>query len=130
MAKYVTKQRTLLTEYFHRHLDEAVTARQIAADLEAENISLSAVYRNLSSMEKEGLVHRVNHGDSKEAYYRYAAAEECQECLHLSCKECGKTFHLSHDGAERIMRTLSDTVNFSLDKQDTILYGVCERCKK
>ena len=50
MAKYLTKQRGRLIEYLSSHTDEQITARQIADALTADEISVSAVYRNLSAM--------------------------------------------------------------------------------
>lgn len=54
MAKYVTKQRRQLLDYLSRHTDEQMTARQIADALTQENISLSAVYRNLPIWKRTG----------------------------------------------------------------------------
>ena len=51
MAKYLTRQRKRLLEYLSEHTDEQMTARQIADALTADNISISAVYRNLSALE-------------------------------------------------------------------------------
>lgn len=54
MAKYLTRQRRQLLDYLSWHTDEQMTARQIADALTQENISLSAVYRNLSDLEADG----------------------------------------------------------------------------
>ncbi len=58
MAKYLTRQRKRLLTYLSEHTDEQMTARQIADALTADNISISAVYRNLSALEEEGLLKR------------------------------------------------------------------------
>ena len=130
VSGYITKQRKILLKYFQEHIDEPVSAQQIATALEGQDISVSAVYRNLSALEKAGKLQRISRKDSREVYYRYTAFDKCRECLHLSCKKCGKTFHLSSSGADKIIDALSDTENFSLDKSDTILYGICGSCKK
>lgn len=131
MSQYMTKQRKILLDYFKEHVDEPVSAGQIASALKEEHaISTSAVYRNLSALEEAGKLQRISRTDSRETYYRYKDFDSCKECLHLSCQKCGKTFHLNHAGAEAIMTALSDTENFSLDKAETILYGVCGACKK
>ena len=129
MPKYITKQRKMLIEFFNEHTDEPVSASLIASKLKPKGISVSAIYRNLSALEKDGQLQRVTKRDSHEIYYRYNGCEECRDCLHLSCKKCGKTFHLNHSGADRIVSALSDTEGFSLDKSETILYGVCGSCK-
>ena len=53
MAKYLTRQRKRLLEYLSEHTDEQISARQIAEDLEADQISISAVYRNISAWRKK-----------------------------------------------------------------------------
>ena len=58
MAKYLTRQRKRLLEYLSEHTDEQMSARQIADALAADEISVSAVYRNLSALEEEGLLKR------------------------------------------------------------------------
>ncbi len=128
MTKYLTKQRKMLVDYFDKHTDEPVSASEIAADSEMTGISLSAIYRNLSALEKEGKLQKITKSETRETFYRYKACEECRDCLHLSCKKCGKTFHLNRSGAEQIVTALSDTENFSLDKADTIIYGICGKC--
>ena len=91
MPKYMTKQRKTLLSYLSGHADEKLSARQIEADLKQEGISISAVYRNLSELEKEGKVRRVNQSGSREVFYQYTDSAHCKECLHLSCEKCGKT---------------------------------------
>ena len=58
MAKYLTRQRKRLLKYLSEHTDEQISARQIAEDLAADQISISAVYRNISALEEEGLLKR------------------------------------------------------------------------
>ena len=48
MQKYKTRQRKLLLEHLAAHADEELSARQIENALREYDISLSAVYRNLS----------------------------------------------------------------------------------
>lgn len=75
MARYLTRQRKQLLEYLSEHTDEQMTARQIADALTAESISISAVYRNLSALEEEGILKRSIRENTREVYYQYIAAE-------------------------------------------------------
>ncbi len=130
MSKYVTNQRKILLQYLSHHTDEPLSARKIADELESENISISAVYRNLSELEKEGKLRRASKSGSREVFYQYTAAEECKECLHLSCTECGKTYHMSVSNAELIAKSIAKNDMFDIDKSETVIYGVCKGCKK
>ena len=130
MVRYATRQRTVLLEYLSRHHDENLTPRGIASALESEGISLSAVYRNLASLEAEGRVRRVTVGAGREASFQYADAEECRASLHMSCVRCGRTFHMSAPDAELIEACLRQNECFSIDRSSTVLYGTCAECSK
>ena len=56
MKKYDTRQRDYLISFLNEHPDQLLSVRQIAQELCAQQISLSAVYRNLSQLEAEGLI--------------------------------------------------------------------------
>ena len=73
MAKYLTRQRKRLLEYLSEHTDEQISARQIAEDLAADQISISAVYRNISALEEEGLLKRSVREGTREVFYQYIA---------------------------------------------------------
>ena len=94
VPKYMTKQRKALLRYLSQHADETLSAKQIEAALSGEGISISAVYRNLSELEREGKIRRVNQSGSREVFYQYTDGAHCRECLHLSCEKCGKTYHM------------------------------------
>ena len=52
LPKYMTKQRKALLSYLSSHADEKLSAKQLEEALCCEGISISAVYRNLSELEK------------------------------------------------------------------------------
>lgn len=130
MAKYMTKQRKALIGYFEKHVDEPVTAKQIADALADEGISLSAVYRNLSELEEENRVRRIISPDNRESVYQYSDRDVCRGCLHLSCKKCGKVTHMEQDDANALIKTLAKNDSFTVDSNDTVIYGICSDCKK
>lgn len=130
MAKYLTRQRKRLLTYLSEHTDEQMTARQIAEALAEDSISISAVYRNLSALEEEGLLKRSVREGTREVFYQYIAAEECKDSLHLSCRICGKSIHLGESEAEQLIRGTLESTGFQIEKTETVLYGVCANCKK
>lgn len=130
LSKYVTKQRKVLLDYLEKHADEPLPVQEIAEVLERDAISKSSVYRNLAELENEGAVRRKYSGTGREILYQYVGAEACKGSLHLSCKQCGRTFHMTASGAEQLLRDVANTEGFVVDKGDTVLYGVCEACRK
>lgn len=71
MKKYDTRQRDYLINFLDQHPDQLLSVRQIAQELCSQQISLSAVYRNLSQLEAEGLIRKSIKPGSREAYYQY-----------------------------------------------------------
>ena len=130
MPKYMTKQRKALLNYLSLHADERLSAKQLEDALKSEGISISAVYRNLSELEREGKVRRVNNSGSREVFYQYTDSDHCKDCLHLSCEKCGKTYHMNSAVAQTLIENLAQSDEFTIDKANTVLYGVCDDCRK
>ena len=130
MAKYMTKQRKILLAFLQAHADESISASQIVEALASENISLSAIYRNLAGLEQEGKLKRSTKFGSQEVYYRFTDAEKCRGHLHLSCIQCGKTVHMEQKDADALADNLARTEGFALNRSDTVLYGLCSECQK
>ena len=128
MAKYLTRQRRQLVGFLEQHTDELLTAQDISQAL--DGISVSAVYRNLSAMEEEGLLKRSVRENTREAFYQYIAAPSCKDSLHLSCRVCGKSIHLGEKEAEQLLHSTLESTGFQIDKTETILYGVCADCQQ
>ena len=127
---YKTKQREALLSYLAQHADEDLSAQQIAGALAAQDISRSAVYRNLATLEQEGALRRSTRAGSRETVYQYSGSEACRACLHLSCTKCGRTFHMNHLSAEDLIRDVDLAEGFAVDRAETVLYGVCSDCRK
>ncbi len=130
MSKYATRQRKTLLGYLCAHADESLSAKEIASALEADGVSLSAVYRNLSELEAEGKVSRLSKDGSRNVYYRYTDAEECKKHLHLSCSKCGRTYHMDVSATDTLIKTVEEDSGFNVDSSSTVLYGVCSECIK
>lgn len=128
MKKYDTRQRDYLISFLNEHPDQLLSVRQIAQELCARQISLSAVYRNLSQLEAEGLIRKSVRPGSREGYYQYVGAEDCHSHLHLSCTRCGKTFHMDAEHTAQLTHAMSELDGFDLDILKTVLYGICQNC--
>ena len=95
---YMTEQRKKLFEFFKSHPDMTISARDLAAQLVAEEhakISVSAVYRNLAMLEREGLILRSPGKNNRENVYRYVSLGACEDKLHITCLKCGRTTHMT-----------------------------------
>ena len=80
MPGYNTRRRRTLLAFLGRHPDELFSARQIADALKAEQISLSAVYRNLFQLEEDDQIRRYTKSGTREAFYTvpYGICSQCK----------------------------------------------------
>ena len=128
MAKYMTRQRKALLPYLRSHPDELLSAQEIAEALGVESVSLSAVYRNLADLEAEGKVRRHHRSGDREIMFQYLDTDTCRNCLHMSCTQCGRTFHMDDGEARQLLDAVARLDGFAIDKAETVLYGTCEEC--
>lgn len=130
MQKYSTKQRGKLLKLLSDNADKPMAVSDIAAALGSEGISVSAIYRNLSALEDEGRVQRLTVGGSKKVYYRFTGAKGCEKHLHLSCFKCGQTYHMDVPATNTLIDNVLSDSDFQIDSTNTVLYGVCAKCRK
>ena len=125
---YKTKQREFLLQHFKRNIHRSYSAQELAQELKVDHISLSAIYRNLTSMCEEGLLCKVLKNNNTTAYYQFAHKDECLGIIHLKCTTCEETYHLDKKLSRLIMNMSSDQHSFTLDPASIFLYGSCKHC--
>lgn len=130
MSKYMTKQRRVLLDFFSKHHDEQLSAKEVYSLIGDDRISISAIYRNLAALEQDGLLKKFVKSGSRDAFYQYTACKHCENSIHLSCKKCGHTFHMDALSADQLENSIQKNDGFLLNKTDTIIYGVCKDCVK
>ena len=115
--------------FLEKHHDKQLSAKDIAAGLTDKKISVSAVYRNLSSLEKNGYISRAVKSGSNEVFYQYVKAECCKNSIHITCTSCGKTFHMNDTAAKNMIETVKALDGFEISSLKTVLYGICKECR-
>ncbi len=128
MSEYMTHQRKVLYSFFQKNLDKQFAVRDITEALQESDISLSAVYRNLASLEKNGLIRRSIKEGSRECIYQYIHPEECHSHIHMECQDCGDSFHLDDSIAEKMREAVRSISGFTVSNPKTVLYGKCKDC--
>lgn len=128
VSKYLTKQRKVLLDFLTENSDRQLTARQISDALRGNGVSLSAIYRNLAELEKEGTLRRDAGDGTRDVCYRYVGSEDCRESIHLLCKRCGQSIHMKESDADALLAGVLKNSGFRIDRSGTVLYGVCDHC--
>ncbi len=130
MAIYKTKQRDELMLFFEKNPHKIFSTSDIVTYLKnTKNVGVSTIYRNLALLEETGEIKRVDKSSSKEARYRYVGHIECKNHIHLICEKCHESIHLDHEASSFLNDAILKMYNFVLDKNSTIIYGVCKNCK-
>ena len=65
-----------------------------------------------------------------DVFYQYIASDKCKDNLHLSCRICGKSLHLGEQEANQLIQRTLESTGFQIDKNETVLYGICATCRK
>ncbi len=128
MSKYKTEQRQKLLELFKKSDHQTFSARDILSQFHSEEISISAIYRNLKEMEKQGLICKVNEKGRAEALYQYVHPQSCVGIIHLKCDNCGNTYHINRHVSNMVLNMASDELNFKINNSAAFLYGLCGNC--
>lgn len=126
--RYQTEQRKALYAFFDAHPHALFSAREIHAALSDSNISISAVYRNLAAFKKENLIRCHVNAGSRDMYYQFAGSTHCGDAIHVTCLDCGRTFHMKNDTMHYMQTELAQSSGFHIDSTKTVLYGTCKDC--
>ncbi len=128
MKTYRTNQRNCLLNFLKENSEHAFTIEEIADALSADEIGKSTVYRLMTKLVDENLVHRTVKGNSRSFVYQFISEEKCENHLHMKCTDCGKVYHLDSGVTSIIQNNVKSNAGFEIDSH-TVLLGKCGECK-
>ncbi|MBQ7935549.1 MAG: transcriptional repressor [Clostridia bacterium] len=132
MANYQTRPLKQLLDFFAAHPEQSYTVDELTAGLavqyQEDAPGKSTVYRLISRLEKEQKIKRFEKEGSHCAYYQITACTHNH--LHLKCTGCGKLFHMKETASEHLLQDVLNNAGFSVDQQQTVLFGKCAGCKE
>lgn len=130
--QYRTKWKDSITEYLKDHADNSFSASDIYLDLKEDEapINITTVYRNLEKLTDSGVL--MKYKTAGEEFYRYQYVlphGNCQEHIHMQCRQCGKLLHLECGFMKEITGHLMEHHGFSLECNGSMLSGLCKDCR-
>lgn len=128
MKVYQTAQRKRLFGFLVQNPDRQFTVEELAQQL--EDISLSAVYRNINRLVADGMVRRFEQEGSRKSLYQYLGDSSCIGHLHLKCEQCESILHVDPQTMETLARAVRQSNGFVLDRGKSILFGSCASCHR
>ena len=133
MATYKTEQKKALLDFLKSRSGSSYTIEEICSLLAKENSSTvpakSTVYRLMTSLVEDKLVHRYASDKGRCFLYRITAHESCSSHLHLQCTSCGRVMHLDEQTSHSLLSSVASSNDFSVSETDTVLMGKCGACK-
>lgn len=127
MKEYQTEQRKSLFSFLTRHQDRQFTIEELAQSI--DGISISALYRNVNHLVKEGAIQRFQKEGSRKFSYQYIGDAACAEHIHLKCTHCGRILHMDQKSMEIVIKAVRNNISFDIDTHKTILFGSCKSCR-
>lgn len=129
---YRTAARTHITDFLKKNADRSVSVHDIMKSLEEDSfeVNISTVYRYLGKLSEEGVVNKYSSDNGEQALFQYTApSRNCDDHLHMQCKECGRMIHLDCDFMDEITEHIMKHHGFEISCKGSVLYGICEKCR-
>ena len=129
---YNTRQKRELLSFLRERSMQHFSVDEVVFELRdrGEKIGRSTVYRYLELLAEQGSVRKYQNVQGVTQYQHVEDAAGCDGHFHMMCSKCGDLFHVDC----RLMSTLSKHLmadhNFMLDPRETILVGVCGKCRE
>ena len=128
---YRTKQQEELIAFLKETAGEHHTVAQIREyfDSRSEPIGTTTIYRQLEKLVETGVACKYSMETGEGACYGYAP-EACATHFHCKCDRCGRLIHLDCDELDEVRSHLLSHHGFQWDTRRTVLYGICDQCRK
>jgi len=133
VKEYQSKVGKLILSFLQEQKDKAVSVNDIASFIEVNNVktNITTIYRRLDKLISEKKVITHSSEDGKKALFQYVAEDEdCMHHLHIQCSNCSKIIHLDSKEADEFVKSIAKKNGIEIDFSKTILYGLCNDCKK
>jgi len=130
---YNTKSRKYILTFLEQNSDTAVSVGDITEFLGKNNISVNftTVYRYLNKLVSEQKLNKFLDKSGQKAVYQLNRKEKaCHNHIHIQCTECGRLMHLDCEFMDDLECHLEKNHGFNLKCEGSILYGICNECKK
>ena len=130
-GEYSTRQRELQKFLMERSMQH-FSVDEVVFELrdQGEKVGRSTVYRYLEQLAEQGSVRKYPGVQGVTQYQHVDDAIEAGDAhFHMLCRRCGNLMHVDC----RLMGVMAEHLmaehGFQLDPRETLLVGVCEKCR-
>lgn len=131
-AEYQTRQKGIVEAAFRATAGEHITVAELTRRLEEQGnaVGRTTVYRTLERLVRDGKARKFSAVQGDSVCYQAIGETACREHFHLKCSACGKLLHMDCSLMDRLSRHIEEEHGFQVDPLNTVLYGICEDCRK
>ena len=128
---YKTKTKEYIIDFLSNHKNKRFSVKEIYDSIleQDKSINITTIYRNIQSLQNEGLLLKHQSNDNDYATYQYIENSTCLAHFHFECKKCGKVVHLGAKETNDFLRMIKVRMQFSVEPQNTYITGICNNCK-
>lgn len=129
---YETEAKKALCDYLCQNKDRHFTIEELVLALskDAQRISRSTVYRQISKLLESGVIRRFETSGEKNFVYQYADAHVgCDAHLHLKCIGCGRLYHMDCVKLDEMREHIYKEHGFIIGG-GAVISGICTDCEE
>ena len=129
---YSTRQKRELLKFLEERSLQHFSVDEVVFEMQdrGEKIGRSTVYRYLELLAEQGSVRKYQSVQGITQYQHVADTSSCDDHFHMMCSRCGNLMHVDCGVMRAMTEHLMKHHGFRLDPRETILVGVCEKCRK
>ena len=130
---YKTRQKEKILQYLISHPSQHITVQEISHHLNQNGsaVGMATIYRQLDQLVSDGTIRKYTIDSRTGACYEYLPdSEECHRHFHLKCMQCEKLYHVTCEHLCELEEHILAHHGFQIDQSKTVLYGICEACRK
>jgi len=130
-GEYSTHQKRELLKFLKERNMQHFSVDDVVFEMQdrGEKIGRSTVYRYLELLAEQGTVRKYTGVQGVTQYQHVEDDSQCDEHFHMMCSKCGDLLHVDCKLMHTLCRHMMEDHGFQLDPRETILVGVCARCR-
>ena len=127
----LTRQREQIIEVLEEHADEHLSAEDVHLLVlqKSRDAGLTTVYRTLDTLEKIGILLKIDFGDGR-TRYELRHSHEKHHHHHLICVSCGKVDEFKDALLEELESSIKKEHKFQILDHQVKFFGYCRECQK
>lgn len=130
-GEYNTRQKRELLRFLKERSLQHFSVDDVVFELQekGEKVGRTTVYRFLEQLAEQGSVRKYQNVQGITQYQHIEDDARCDDHFHMMCSQCGNLLHVDCALMRSMMDHLMVEHGFALNPRETILVGLCRKCR-